>query len=278
MFRTLLLGRPFGIGTYVHWSFWLLLLYVAFQAMQFGMAAVVASVLMVCAVFGCVVLHELGHALMARRFGIRTHDIYLYPIGGVARLERMPENPVQELLIALAGPAVNVVIAAILFTFLGFNRIMLPTEDALMQVPPGLLGQVHLLALVNVGLVLFNLLPAFPMDGGRVLRALLGLKFSYLRATELAATVGKYMALLLAFYGLVNGQFLLVILAAFVYLSGQQERLMVRMRYSPGFNSRQHGFFDDRGFGNSDPFQRHASDRYYQEPPDVIDVTPTRKY
>lgn len=278
MFRTLLLGRPFGIGTYVHWSFWFLLLYVAFQASQFGMASVVASVLMICAVFGCVVLHELGHALMARRFGIRTHDIYLYPIGGVARLERMPENPVQELLIALAGPAVNVVIAAILFVFLGFNRFMLPTEEAIMEVAPGLLGQVQLLALVNVGLVLFNLLPAFPMDGGRVLRALLGLKFSYLRATELAASVGKYMALLLAFYGLVNGHFLLVILAAFVYLSGQQERLMVQMRKAPGFASRQSGVFGERSFGQGNPFQRPAADRFYPEPPsDVIDVTPTRK-
>lgn len=277
MFQTVLLGRPFGIGTYVHWSFWLLLLYIAFVAAPGGAVTMLFSVALICAVFGCVVLHELGHALMARRFGIRTHDIYLYPIGGVARLERMPTNPVQELLIALAGPAVNVVIAFILFAILGFKSAIMPTAETFSSVAPTLVGEIETLAVINVGLVLFNLLPAFPMDGGRVLRALLGMKFSYLQATEIAATVGKYMAILMGLYGLFSGgNFLLVMLAIFVFVSGQQERMMVRMRYAPGYSPFQE-MFRQGGF-RTEGGARDSSGRFYREPPsDVIDVTPTQK-
>ncbi|MFO0945054.1 MAG: site-2 protease family protein [Planctomycetota bacterium] len=230
MFKSVFLGRPFGIATYIHWSFWILLLYIAAQYIPYGIEPVIYYVGLTVAVFACIVCHELGHALMAREFGIRTYDIHLYPIGGVARLERIPEQPLQEFLIAIAGPMVNVVIAFVLFGALGFNDHWFPNAEVLSGAAKGILGIVHALAAINVALALFNLLPAFPMDGGRVFRALLATKFGHLRATEIAAEVGKYMAVLMAIYGFANGQFSLMLLALFVYLSGKQEHFMVLMR------------------------------------------------
>ena len=191
-----------------------------------GIAAAAASVLFVFAVFGCVVLHELGHALMARRFGIGTRDITLLPIGGLARLHRMPERPIQELAVALAGPAVNVVIAAFLFGVLilggaaeGIFALSLAGASVLVN-----------LMWANVILVLFNMLPAFPMDGGRVLRALLAMRFSYRRATELAAGLGQILAVCLGVLGMLTpGMAMLVVLAVFVFMAARAELAMVRM-------------------------------------------------
>src|SRR5262249_38421374 len=195
------IGRIACIDIYVHVTFLLLLGYVGlprYMAHRDPMEAV-DGVLFIVVLFAIVVLHELGHALAARRYGIPTRDITLLPIGGVARLERMPEDPRQELVVALAGPAVNVALAAILYPLL----LALGQGPALPQevsrVGGGFLRQ---LFWVNVSLAVFNLIPAFPMDGGRVLRALLALRMDYVRATQVAARIGQGLALLFGFLGL----------------------------------------------------------------------------
>ena len=209
-------GTLSGIELRIHATFLLLPAWVAATrwADGSGFEAAVAAVGFVLALFACVALHEFGHALAARRFGIATRDITLLPIGGVARLERMPEKPAQELAVALAGPAVNVVIAAVLFLSLA----------ALGTVP--FLEQ---LLMANVGLVLFNLIPAFPMDGGRVLRALLASRMEYARATRIAARTGQVLAVGFAIAGLFGNPMLLVI-AAFVWMSASQEAAFTQMK------------------------------------------------
>src|SRR5512135_1148628 len=164
------LGTVAGIPIYLHGTFLLLIAIVLFSdwVREQSLVAAGAGVLFVLAVFGTVVLHEFGHALTAKRYGIRTRDITLLPIGGVARLERMPDDPKQELWVALAGPAVNVAIAAVLFVWLFVTNGFEPLSNLSMVTG----SFVERLMFVNVTLVLFNLLPAFPMDGGRVLRAL----------------------------------------------------------------------------------------------------------
>jgi Zn-dependent protease len=232
--RSWKLGTAFGIGIYVHWSFVLLLMLVLFSTT--GPNALASAIYMgglLLAVFGCVILHELGHALTARLFGINTRDITLYIVGGVARLERMTEKPWEEFWIALAGPAVNVVIAGLLTMGLLVGLLISPENIVLVpQVPATHLSQflAHLL-IVNVFLVLFNLIPAFPMDGGRVLRALLALRLGQVRATEIAVPVGAVVGLLamsaLA-YQFQDPRLLLI--ALFVVLVGRQELYAVRMR------------------------------------------------
>ena len=220
-----------GIGVYLHWSFWLLPAWILLSAGG-GLAGAVGSVLFVFAIFGCVVLHELGHALMARHYGIGTRDITLYPIGGVANLERMPRRPSQELAIALAGPAVNVVIAGTLF-----GTLLVAGVGA--QGPSfSLVGGSFLLNLlaVNVALVVFNMLPAFPMDGGRVLRAFLAMRMSYLRATEIAVRVGQGVAIALGLLGLWTGGTLLFV-ALFVFLAARAELAMARRQETFGASS-----------------------------------------
>jgi Zn-dependent protease len=225
------LGRFAGIDVYVHATFLLLIGWVGYshwlEHQNWG--AVLNGVFFILALFLCVVLHEYGHALTARKYGIKTRDITLYPIGGVARLERMPDKPIEELWVALMGPAVNVVIAAVLFAYLYFSRNLVPMNE-LTIASGSFLGR---LTAVNIWLVLFNLIPAFPMDGGRVLRALLALRMDYVRATQIAASIGQGIAFLFGFIGLFSNPFLLFI-AFFVWIGASQEANMVLMRNSFG--------------------------------------------
>ena len=212
------IARVAGIGIYVHWTFWLLIAWIALQGAT--SIAALRAVAMIFSVFACVVFHELGHALMARRYGIETHDITLLPIGGVARLERMPDEPRQELWVALAGPAVNVVIAAVLFAVWWISGAVEPLVG-LQTFGDDFLAD---LTKVNLFLVVFNLIPAFPMDGGRVLRALLATHFDYMFATQFAASVGQGIAILFALAGLlIPGMWMMLFIALFVYLGAQQE-------------------------------------------------------
>ena len=223
------LGTFAGIDVFVHATFLLLVGWVGYSYwLQHGTLAKVAEgILFILALFLCVVLHEYGHALTARKYGIKTRDITLYPIGGVARLERLPDKPIEELWVALMGPAVNLVIAAVLFTILYLSGSPAPITN--LTITSG--SFLARLMTVNISLVLFNLIPAFPMDGGRVLRALLAMRMEYVRATQIAANVGQGLAFLFGFIGLFNNPFLLFI-AFFVWIGASQEASMVQMRNS----------------------------------------------
>jgi Zn-dependent protease/CBS domain-containing protein len=215
--------RVAGIQLRIHITFLLLIGWLAFGYYAEGGSAVALSrVIFILLLFVCVVLHEFGHAFAAKAFGINTPDITLLPIGGVARLERMPEEPVQELIIAVAGPMVNVVIALGLFLAGGSQAFV----DSSTVEGGGFIAQ---LMTINIMLVLFNLLPAFPMDGGRVLRALLATRLSYARATQIAATVGQGFAFVFGFIGLIWNPFLIFI-ALFVYIGASQEAALAQMK------------------------------------------------
>jgi len=218
------IGRLFGSEVRVHVTFFLLLAWIAIaHYQQGGTPAAIQGVAFILALFACVIAHEFGHALAARRYGIRTPDITLLPIGGLARLERMPENPRHEIIVALAGPAVNVVIAAVLILILrsSFNL------QALEQLDNPSLSFLMRLASVNIFLVLFNLIPAFPMDGGRVFRAVLAIWYPRRQATNIAAKVGQALAFGFGFLGLIGGNPLLIFIAIFVYLAATAEAQMV---------------------------------------------------
>jgi len=228
------IGKLAGIDVYMHATFLLLILFVLIASWveKRNAAATLYSLAFVLAVFACIVLHELGHALMARRYGIRTRDIVLLPIGGVSRLERMPEDPHQELLVAVAGPAVNVLIAAALFVLL-FLLGHLPTMREIETVSWTKGNFLGSLLTVNLWLVVFNAIPAFPMDGGRVLRAILARRMEYTRATQAAAHIGQAIALIFGFLGLFVDPFL-VFIALFVWMGASGEAAMVQMRTSLG--------------------------------------------
>ena len=221
------IGKLAGIDLYIHATFLLLLGWVALShwTASKSVTAVVAGVVFILALFACVLLHELGHALAARRFGIATKDITLLPIGGLARLERMPEKPSEELWVALAGPAVNVVIAAALYIWL--TLMQGPVALSQMGMASGTFLERILFA--NVWLVVFNLIPAFPMDGGRVLRALLATRMEYLKATQIAAGLGQGLAFMFGFIGLFTNPFLIFI-ALFVWIGAAQEASAVQMK------------------------------------------------
>lgn len=225
------LGTFAGIAVYVHSTFLILLVWIvaAHVGQGQGLGATLSGVGFILAIFACVLLHEFGHALVAKRFGIRTRDITLLPIGGLARLERIPEDPKQEFLVAIAGPAVNGVIAAGIFLLLLLSRGIGPFGE--LNVASGPL--LERLMIVNLVLLVFNLIPAFPMDGGRVLRAVLATRLSYARATQMAAGVGQAIALAFGFIGLLFNP-ILVFIALFVWIGAAHEASMVMMRASLG--------------------------------------------
>jgi len=225
------IGRFAGIDVFIHATF---LLLVGFVGISYWLqtktaAGTLEGIGFLLALFGSVVLHEYGHALTARRYGIKTRDITLLPIGGVARLERMPDKPVQEFWVALAGPAVNVLIGVLLFAYLFLTKTFVPLNGLSLTSGPFL----ERLLSVNISLVVFNLLPAFPMDGGRVLRSALAMRMDYTRATHIAANIGQGMAFLFGLVGLFTNPFL-VFIALFVWIGAQQEASMAQMKSALG--------------------------------------------
>lgn len=212
------LFRIAGTDIRIHFTFFLLLAWFAISGYQIAeWQGAIDSVLLILAIFACVVLHELGHVIAARRYGITTPDITLLPIGGLARLSRMPEKPSEEVVIAIAGPLVNVVIVGILLIF-GADLSLDP--ERIVTYGQAFISQ---LAVINLYLFAFNLIPAFPMDGGRVLRALLAFRMGRARATRIAAWIGQAVAVGFALLGLIWGNVLLILIAGFVFLAARGE-------------------------------------------------------
>ncbi len=222
------IGRVRGIDIKVHVTFVLALAWGAFVLGWNGPAGRLYGAFLTVVLFVNVLLHELGHALAAQRYGIRVEDIILLPIGGVARLHQLPERPKYELVIALAGPAVNLVLA-ILLLFISAPLLLLPgmltPRDPifLAVTEPGIAGVLIFALVTNVSLLVFNLIPAFPMDGGRVLRAFLALRLSYARATAIAIAVGRGIALLLSLLGLLGGNPGMTFAGLFVFFAAGAE-------------------------------------------------------
>ena len=233
------LGKISGIKIRIHWTFLILPVWIYFSSILAGSgtAAALTSLIFVLAIFGCVLLHELGHALAARQFGIPTRDITLLPIGGVAALERIPRNPKQELWIAVAGPLVNVVIAMVLGAGLIAGSI------GMSSVFGGFLWQ---LTFANVALVVFNMIPAFPMDGGRVLRSFLAMWMDWMKATQIAVRVGNFAAIGLGLLGILSGNLMLTLVAVFVYFAARSELAMAyaTTRQRPSFQTHSTQFAD----------------------------------
>ncbi len=226
------IGRAFGIDLKVHWTFFLLLAFFAFAGYQRSGSVTNALItaLIIVALFVCVVLHEYGHSLVAQRLGVEIQDITVLPIGGVARLKSLPTRPWDEVKIAIAGPLVNVVLAPIFFAIallLGAG----PLDTANILQGGNSLGQIFAyLGLINVALVVFNLIPAFPMDGGRVLRGLLATRFGPVRATDIASAVGQFFAFAFFLIGLLSGNFVLALIGVFIFFGAAGEQQMVRQR------------------------------------------------
>ncbi len=232
MFSTRKIGSIYGIDVFVHWTFWMLVaIYALTEISRNGFAAGVETALFIMAVFACVLAHEFGHAAAAAYYGIKTTDITLMMVGGVARLASLPQRPVHELVIAVAGPAVNVLIGAVLFVAIAFASLLSPQSTGFGL--SAMLFAQHLL-IANVVLVVFNMLPAFPMDGGRVLRSLLAMRQGNLRATEVAAKVGRWMAVIFAIAAIALWELPLLLVAGFVYVAGSAELMQVRLRSAAG--------------------------------------------
>ena len=220
------IGSIAGTAIRIHVTFLLFLAFFFFVGLAAGSVLdAVKTVVFVILLFACVLAHEFGHIFTARAFGVETPDVTLLPIGGVARLARIPEKPGQELLIAIAGPLVNVAIAALLMAVTSTH--LSPAHFAAMESPN--VSMIDRLAEVNLFLAIFNMIPAFPMDGGRVLRALLAIKLGHVRATEIAAAIGQWAAFVLGFLGLFYNP-MLIFIAIFVYLAAASEAQMVSLR------------------------------------------------
>jgi Zn-dependent protease len=221
------IGRIAGTEVKVHVTFLLLLAWIAYSAyVEAGTAAALGDVVFVVSFFLCILLHEFGHIFMARRFGVRTPDVILLPIGGVARLERIPEEPGQELLIALAGPAVTLAIIVVLFLGALVTGQPVALGDPLAAQVPFVVR----LMVVNAMVLIFNLFPAFPLDGGRVLRALLARRLGLVRATRIAGTIGQAFAVVLGIWGVTSQRPLVMLVAFFIFLGAGSEASAVATR------------------------------------------------
>lgn len=232
MFKnSLSLGKIGGIPIFVHWSFSLLIAYVVYVGIRdhFAPIQILWSVGLLLAIFFCVLLHELGHSFAAKRYNIDTEDITLLPIGGLARLKEMPTKPMQELIIAIMGPAVNVVIALVfgLIFYFGYNGVIEGQQELMLEPPFSLKKFILLLTTTNIILVVFNMVPAFPMDGGRVLRALLAFKLDYAKATKIASLIGRAAAIGFIAIGFYNEDIVFMLLGGFVFFSATTENKMV---------------------------------------------------
>lgn len=220
-----------GISLFIHWTFLLLTGLVIFVNVQQGnnLIQMAWSVLFILAVFACVTLHEFGHALVAAAYGIRAKHILLLPVGGIASIEKFPDNPGQELLISMAGPATNLLIAALLWMVIqqqaGFINFFPDTN-----ITEGKYFFLNLY-MINVGLAIFNLIPAFPMDGGRILRALLAFRLNYLQATSIAAATGRIIAVIFIALGIVLVNFILPLVGIFIVLSANTEEFYLRLKF-----------------------------------------------
>ncbi|MBK6566127.1 MAG: site-2 protease family protein [Saprospiraceae bacterium] len=226
---SLQLGKISGIKIQVHWTFILIIGWIVYVNLQAGAnpAQLVWAVMFVLTLFVCVLLHELGHALAAKKYHIVTKDITLLPIGGVARLESIPEKPKQELVVALAGPLVNFVILIILLPFIW--KIGIPDIDNIQFTDQT--NFVYKLMIVNLWLAVFNLIPAFPMDGGRVLRAVLSFSMPRVKATEIAAKMGQLLSIIFVILGFFYNPFLIFI-GFFIFIGAQSEVEMTRAKFS----------------------------------------------
>ena len=248
------IARLAGIDVKVHWTFLILLgwFFFSFYKETNSVETGLYGIGFVLAVFACVLAHEYGHALTARRYGIRTRDITMLPIGGLASLEQMPEKPRQELVVALMGPAVNVVIGAVLAVYLAATGQLANFQNEFNQFDPRFFAEN--LLLVNIALVLFNLIPAFPMDGGRVLRALLAMRWDRAKATRFAAGVGRTLAVGFVILGFIGGNYWLVFIGLFVYLGAGAESRQVTTRTALS------------GFSVSDVLMTQYTPLYVHEP------------
>lgn len=241
------LFTAFGIPVFIHWTFGFVFVFILWNAQTEGMTTMetLTYTALFMSLFVCVLLHEYGHALAARRYGVKTQDIVLMPIGGVARLEKMPDKPMQEFVVAIAGPMVNVVIAILLilgiwlFTDPAYIELMANLvisaeegnsiiEESGIQIPQSLQFAINL-AILNIVLVVFNMIPAFPMDGGRVFRALLSMKTGRPKATRIASMVGQAIAGLIIFYGIWVNAFMTIVLGLFVIYGARSENAMVQL-------------------------------------------------
>jgi len=220
------IGKIFGINFKIHITFFFLLFFIFISVLQqHGLSNALLAALFICAVFACVLIHELGHSLVARRFGKQAKSIILLPIGGVAAMEEMPEKPAQEIIMAVIGPFINLAIALLLYLLVGsWTGVGVPDlyPDSLKTFLAGLIG-------VNIMLAVFNLVPAFPMDGGRVLRAILAMKLDYVKATSVAVFIGQAVAMFLIFFGIFFN-FWLTLIGLFLYIGAGSERQHVILR------------------------------------------------
>ncbi len=229
---SLYLGSVSGIKLYIHWSFLILIawIFIMYFRIGHGYRAGLSGVFFIMVLFACVVLHELGHALMAKRFKVMTRDITLYPIGGIASLESMPTKPAQELQVTLAGPAVNVAIGVLIWIFLIITHQMPDLES----ISTGNLVNLPFafnIMYANFILAVFNLIPAFPMDGGRVLRSLLAMKMDQTKATNIAAKIGQFLAIIFVFFGFFY-DFWLVFIGMFLFLGAGAESKAGELKYA----------------------------------------------